>query len=109
MGWLRCIHALRARWGRSTMSVRHTIGVRQRDLLLLFVLGLIVNGAVAAVVAQPGYIDAYYYFNGGTFIAQGQWTEPYLWNYVAPPPMLPTPAFGYWQPLASMLAALGIR
>ncbi len=83
------------------------------DLLLLFALGLVVNGAVAALTSSPGYTDAYYYANGGTWfvawLTRGRpLTEPYLWNYAAAPPALPTPAFAYWQPLPSMIAALGM-
>lgn len=79
-----------------------------RDLLLLFALGVLVNGFIASLTSIPGYTDAYYYFNGGTFIARGQWVEPYLWNFVSAPPSLPAPAFAYWQPLPSLIAALGI-
>ena len=80
-----------------------------RSLVLLYLLALLVNGLVAWLVAQPGYTDAYYYFNGGRFIAEGRGLlDPYLWNYVAAPPDLPVPAFAYWQPMPSFLAALGI-
>jgi hypothetical protein len=82
---------------------------RRRDLLLLFVLGLLLHGTIAAMTSSPGYFDAYYYYNGGVFIAKGQWTEPYIWNYVSAPSSLPVPAFAYWQPFPSMLAALGIK
>jgi hypothetical protein len=82
---------------------------RTRDLLLLVILSILVNGLVALAVTSPGYVDAYYYFNGGVFIVQKQpLLEPYLWNYVNPPPALPAPAFGYWQPLPSFITALGI-
>ncbi len=80
-----------------------------RDLLLLYMLALAVNVSVALLVRNPGYVDAYYYFNGGRFIAEGQGlVEPYLWNYVGAPERLPAPAFAYWQPLPSFLVALGI-
>ncbi len=82
---------------------------RTRDLLLLAALSILVNGIVAALVAQPGYIDAYYYFNGGKAIADGHgFVEPYLWNYAYTHPTLPAPAFAFWQPLPSILAAIGI-
>lgn len=85
------------------------MAVRTRDLVLLYGLGVLVNGGVALLVSRPGYMDVYYYLNGGLIIAQGgPLVEPYLWNYVHPPPDLPVPAFGYWQPMASFLAALGI-
>lgn len=82
---------------------------RARDLLLLVALSLAANGAVAWLVEQPGYLDAYYYFNGGQLIASGRgFFEPYIWNYVNAPLSLPAPAFAFWQPAPSMLAALGI-
>ncbi len=86
------------------------INTRMRDLLLLIVLSLSLNGLIAALVDNPGYVDAYYYYNGGLwFVRGGPLIEPYLWNYIAAPPSLPAPAFAYWQPLPSMIAALGMR
>ncbi len=83
--------------------------MRRRDLLILFGLGLVINGLVAVAVNTPGYPDAYYYFNGAVLIAEGKGlVEPYLWNYVGAAPSLPVPAFGYWQPFPSMLGAVGI-
>ncbi len=82
---------------------------RIRDLLILYGLALLVNGLVAVLVDSPGYVDAYYYFNGGRLLVEGYGlNEPYLWNYVYAPASLPAPAFTYWQPLPSLLAALGI-
>ncbi len=82
---------------------------RARDLLVLGGLALLANGAVALLVSVPGYVDAAYYFNGGRALAEGRGlVDPYLWNYVGAPPSLPVPAFAYWQPLPSFLAALGI-
>lgn len=82
---------------------------RIRDLLLLYGLALVVNGLVAVLVDSPGYVDAYYYFNGGRLLVEGHGLqEPYLWNYVHASASLPAPAFTYWQPLPSLLAALGI-
>lgn len=83
---------------------------RRRDWLLLYILAVLINGVVAILVSSPGYMDAYYYFNGARLIVEGQGLiEPYLWNYVGAPPALPAPAFAYWQPLPSFLAAVGIR
>ena len=82
---------------------------RQRDLLILFGLALLVNGAVALLVSRPGYTDSYYYFNGGKFLADGQGlVEPYRWNYVNAPASLPAPGFDFWQPLPAFLSAAGI-
>jgi hypothetical protein len=80
-----------------------------RDLILLYLLALLVNGVVAWLVADPGYVDAYYYFNGGRLIAAGKpLVDPYLWNYAYPATSAAIPAFAYWQPLPSFLAAAGI-
>lgn len=82
---------------------------RGRDLLLLYALGLAVNGAVAWLVRDPGYVDAAYYFNGGVALAEGRgFRDPYLWNYLQAPASLPVPSFTYWQPLPALLVALGM-
>jgi len=82
----------------------------RRDLLLLCLLGFIVNISVAQFQSLPGYMDADYYFGGGVQLALGNgFTEPYLWNYLAEPQSLPAPSHAYWLPLASLLAAAGMR
>ncbi len=87
------------------MDSKHT----RRDLIILVVLSLLVNGTVALLVSDPNYVDAFYYFNGGLALAEGHgFVEPYFWNTIGAPGSLPAPAFGYWQPLPSFLAALGI-
>ncbi|MBV6395482.1 MAG: hypothetical protein HFACDABA_01058 [Anaerolineales bacterium] len=81
----------------------------RRDLLILFLLGLAVNFAIAQFQSLPGYMDADYYFGGGLQLARGNgFTEPYLWNYLANPQTLPAPSHAYWLPLASLLAAAGM-
>src|SRR5574341_369314 len=81
-----------------------------RDGLFLYLVGLAFNGFVAALIGNPGYTDAYYYYNGAFwFLRGGPLVEPYIWNFVAAPAALPAPAFAYWQPLPSMLAAVGIK
>lgn len=57
----------------------------------------------------PGFMDAAYYASGGARIAQGMgWTEPFIWNYLGNPTELPQPAFAYWMPLPSLVAAVGM-
>ena len=81
-----------------------------RDCVALFLIALLVNGAVAALIGQPGYPDAYYYFNGGQRLLEGHgFSDPYLWNYLAAPASLPAPSHTYWQPLPSILAWRGMR
>lgn len=76
----------------------------------LFFLGLLVALGGAYLETNPGYMDAYYYFNGGVQIAAGEWGEEmFIWNYLGDPTGLPVPAFSYWMPLTSVAAALGIK
>ncbi len=80
-----------------------------RWFLAFFFLGLGMATAAAYLQTAPGYMDAEYYYSGGLRIANGDYTEPFLWNYLDDPKGLPNPAFTYWMPLASVLAALGIK
>lgn len=75
----------------------------------LFALGLGVQILIAGFQEVPGYLDADYYFAGGLELVRGHgFTETYLWNYLDDPAGLPHPSHGYWMPLASILAALGM-
>jgi hypothetical protein len=83
--------------------------MKRRELIFLFVFGLLFNIGVAWFQAAPGYMDADYYFAGGLRLVQGHgFTETYLWNYLDNPQALPHPSHGYWFPLASILAAAGM-
>jgi len=78
----------------------------RRDLLWLFLLSLAVRLCTAALIPQPGYMDAAYYAAGAARWARGGGlTEPFLWNYLDDPTGLPHPGFLYWMPLPSLLAA----
>ncbi len=83
--------------------------MKLRELIFLFMVGLIFNSCLAWFQLAPGYMDADYYFAGGLRLVQGQgFTETYLWNYLDNPQGLPHPSHGYWFPLASILAAAGM-
>lgn len=78
--------------------------------MLLFLLALATILGVATFQDVPGYMDADYYYAGGLQIASGAGlSEPFLWNYLADPAGLPHPSHAYWMPLASFLAALGMK
>ncbi len=80
----------------------------RRDYGLLFALALIAAAISAAVLDQPGFTDAYYYFNAAARWTGGEGlTDPYIWQYLAPPESLPFPSHLYWMPLASFAAAFG--
>lgn len=83
--------------------------MNRRSYLILFILGLLVQIAVAALQTIPGYLDADYYFMGGKQLVEGQgFTEPFIWNYLDDPQGIPHPSHGYWMPLASLVAAAGM-
>ncbi len=83
--------------------------MKPRDYILLFIIGLLVRSGVAMLQNSPGFMDAEYYFIGGQQLAQGNgFTEQILWNYLDDPNGLPHPSHGYWMPLTSILAALGM-
>ena len=83
--------------------------MKRRELIALFVFGILFNIGIAWFQAAPGYMDADYYFAGGLRLVQGHgFTETYLWNYLDNPQTLPHPSHAYWFPLASILAAAGM-
>ncbi len=80
---------------------RLRFGVLPISLLLL---ALAVRVATALPLGQPGYMDAYYYYNVAQRLHVGQGlTDPYLWNFLDHPTGIPHPACLYWMPLSSLL------
>ena len=78
----------------------------RRSYALVFTLALVFGAALALLVEQPGYMDAYYYYNAAQRLVSGEGlTDPYLWHYLDAPDALPTPSHTYWMPLQSLLAA----
>ncbi len=77
--------------------------------LALFGVTLALHLFVALFLQQPGYIDAYYYYDvAANFHAGRGLTTMSLWNYQLDSQSLDNiqtarPAFGYWLPLATML------
>ncbi len=78
----------------------------RRDILMLFGLALLVGIGGMTIIDEPGYTDAYYYYNAAHRLADGEGlTDPYLWNYLRLPDELPAPSHTYWMPLTSLLVA----
>jgi hypothetical protein len=76
----------------------------------LFIMGLLVALGISALQDNPGYMDADYYFYGGSRLAGGYgFTEMILWNYLDDPSGIPHPSHTYWMPLASIISAIGIK
>lgn len=81
--------------------------------LVLFALAFLVRLVVGAFVFQgPAYPDAYYYAHVAAQIAAGHGLiSGYVWNLDdvvnlgSAAAVLPTPANGYWMPLAELVAA----
>lgn len=79
-------------------------------LAALFLAGMVIFIGAAVPETAPGYMDADYYYAGAKRIAEGQGDgEPYLWNYLSDPASIPAPSFAYWMPLASLVAASGLK
>jgi hypothetical protein len=75
--------------------------------LIMAVFVLILSTIIIAAQDTPGYTDAYYYYNVGAKLADGEGlTDAYLWMYINAPDKLPTESHRYWMPLASLVAAL---
>jgi hypothetical protein len=80
-----------------------------RDYLLLGIIALGVGVALMLSVQEPGYTDAYYYYNAAERLAQGDGlTDPYIWIYLNTPDELPAPSHTYWMPLTSLLSGLSM-
>jgi hypothetical protein len=75
------------------------------------VAALVVRLASAAIVAQPGYTDAYYYSVVAGRLAHGAGlTADFIWNFLEAPGFaaLPIASHRFWVPLATALQAGGI-
>ena len=84
--------------------------MNKRLIVLLYMLGAGLAALAALGQPVPGYMDAEYYFAGGQRIADGNgFSEPFLWNYLDDPAGLPHPSHLYWMPLASVVAAFGMK
>ena len=88
-------------------TLRHsTARARWRDLGALLLLALASRLGAAALISQPGYTDAFYYYNIAYNLATGQGlVENFVWNYLRPIETLPQPSNGYWPPLVSLTIA----
>jgi hypothetical protein len=78
--------------------------------LALVVLGILTAGSMAVFVRVPGYMDAEYYYATAIQLSDGHgFQEPFLWNYLDDPASLPHPSHLYWMPMASVVAAAGLK
>lgn len=83
--------------------------MKKVDYILLFIIALLFFSLLSLAQKVPGYMDAeYYYGQGARMVEYQDLQEIFIWNFLNDPKDIPTPGFGFWLPLTSMLAALGI-
>jgi hypothetical protein len=74
---------------------------------MVFTFTLLVRLIAALPIQQPGYMDAYYYYDGAEALYRGLgFNEEFIWNYLDDPQGIPHPSHLYWPPLSSILAYL---
>lgn len=75
----------------------------------LYLLGLVVYSFPTFFQKSPGYMDAEYYYSVALQLKEGSgFNEMIIWNYLDDPAGLPHPSNGYWMPLPSILAWMGM-
>ena len=81
----------------------------RRDYAILGLIALVVGIGLLLTVNEPGYTDAYYYFNAAERLADGEGlTDPYIWLYLNAPDEIPMPSHTYWMPLTSLLSGISM-
>jgi 4-amino-4-deoxy-L-arabinose transferase-like glycosyltransferase len=74
---------------------------------MIFAFTLLVRLIAALPIQRPGYMDAYYYYDGAEALYRGLgFNEEFIWNYLDDPQGIPHPSHLYWPPLSSILAYL---
>ena len=79
-----------------------------RELVGWLAVALLVRAATLAVVTQPGYMDASYYYHVAENLVAGRGlVTDAIWNFLDPRTDLPRPSNAYWPPGTSLVAAVG--
>ena len=79
-----------------------------RELVGWLVVALLVRAATLALVTQPGYMDASYYYHVAENLVAGRGlVTDAVWNFLDPRTDLPRPSNAYWPPGTSLVAAVG--
>jgi 4-amino-4-deoxy-L-arabinose transferase-like glycosyltransferase len=78
--------------------------LRSHPYLSLFLLSMVVRFATALAFRQPGYMDAYYYYDIAENLYRGRgFTENFIWNYLTVPGAVEHASNAYWMPLTSVV------
>jgi hypothetical protein len=73
----------------------------------VLLIALTIRVLTAWPLQQPGYMDAYYYYDGAEALYRGLgFNEEFIWNYLDDPQGIPHPSHLYWPPFSSILAYL---
>ena len=76
-------------------------------MLAIFLLALAVRALTALPLEQPGYFDAYYYYDVAENLKLGRgFVVDFIWNYLDNPPSVSHPSNLYWMPFPSILIYL---
>ena len=79
-----------------------------RELAAWFALALLVRAITLALVTQPGYMDASYYYHVAENLVAGRGlVTDAVWNFLDSRTDLPRPSNAYWPPGTSLVAAVG--
>ncbi len=80
-----------------------------KNYLICALISLIVLLCLVWFQNVPGYMDAEYYYSMGLRIAKsGEFSEPFVWNYLSGANSVPHSGFDYWMPLPALVAAIGM-
>lgn len=75
-----------------------------RSLAAIYLATVLVRGATAFFIRQPGFTDSFYYYDVASNLYAGRgFVEDFVWNYLEAPPGVTHPSNTYWGPLASLL------
>jgi hypothetical protein len=78
-----------------------------RATIAILLIALATRILTALPLQQPGYMDAYYYYDGAEALYRGLgFNEEFIWNYLDDPQGIPHPSHLYWPPFSSILAYL---
>ncbi|MFB0533406.1 MAG: ArnT family glycosyltransferase [Anaerolineae bacterium] len=78
-----------------------------RAAIAILLITLTTRILAALPLQQPGYMDAYYYYDGAEALYRGLgFNEEFIWNFLDDPQGIPHPSHLYWPPFSSILAYL---